>query len=88
MKRQHFHSPDKTMTAPTPIPITPPAASVEPFIDKKEVGRRLGIKPRTLDEWMKRGLLVRYKIARSVRFKWSEVEAHLAATCRVCHGAK
>lgn len=56
----------------------------EPFIDKGEVGRRTQMRPRTIDDWMKRGLLPYYKLGRSVRFKWSEVEAHLAANCRVC----
>lgn len=55
----------------------------ELFITKSEVGRRLGIKPRTIDAWMKEGRLVFYKIGRAVRFRWSEVQAHLAATCRV-----
>lgn len=57
---------------------------VEPYIRKGEVARRLGIKPRTTDQWMKDGKLVYLKVGRSVRFKWSEVEAHLAQTCRVC----
>ena len=56
----------------------------EPYIDKGEVGRRTQMRPRTIDDWMKRGLLPYYKVGRSVRFKWSEVEAHLAANCRVC----
>ena len=60
----------------------------EPYIDKAEVGRRLGMRPRTVDDWMKRGLLVYYKANRTVRFKWTEVEAHLAANCRVCRRNK
>ena len=56
----------------------------EPYIDKGEVGRRTQMRPRTINDWMKRGLLPYYKVGRSVRFKWSEVEAHLAANCRVC----
>jgi len=35
---------------------------------------------------MKRGILPYYKIGRSVSFKWSEIEAALARTCRVCRG--
>ena len=60
------------------------SSTVEPFIDKGEVGRRTQMCPRTIDDWMKRGLLPYYKLGRSVRFKWSEVESHLAANCRVC----
>ena len=59
----------------------------EVFIDKREIGRRLGIKPRTCDQWMKEGRLPFYRISRrAIRFRWSEVQAHLAATCRVVPG--
>ncbi len=57
--------------------------SIEPFINKREVAKRLGNTTRTVDNMMRRGLLPYYKIGRSVAFKWSEVEAHLAQTCRV-----
>ena len=57
---------------------------VEEFIDKREVARRLRKKLRTIDNWMRRGLLPYYKLGRSVCFKWSEVETHLGETCRVC----
>ena len=59
---------------------------VEEFINKAEVARRLKKRVRTVDNWMKRGILPYYKIGRSVAFKWSEVEAALAATCRVYRG--
>lgn len=55
----------------------------ESFIDKADVGRRLRVGLRTVEEWMRLGLLPYYKIGSSVRFKWSEVEAHLAKRCRV-----
>ncbi len=61
-----------------------PNPEPEPFVNKAEVGQRLGMRPRTIDEWMTRGLLPYYKLGRSVRFKWSEVERHLGQTCRVC----
>jgi len=66
------------------IPPPPSELAVEPFIDKREVARRLNKTVRTADNWMRRGLLPYYKIGRSVSFKWSEVEAHLGETCRVC----
>ena len=74
-----------TMNPPCrqPLPDSQPLATSEPielFINKLEVGRRTGMRPRTIDAWMKRGLLPYYKLGRSVRFKWSEVEAHLART--------
>ena len=61
-------------------PVTP----AESFIDKPEVSRRTLKTIRTIDNWMRAGLLPYYKIGRSVVFKWSEVEAHLAQNCRVC----
>ena len=65
--------------------MVPSGAAVEPFIGKAEVARRLGKKLRTIDNWMSRRLLPYYKIGRSVSFKWSEIEAALARTCRVNH---
>ncbi len=62
-----------------------PVAMAEPFIDTPEVARRLSKTLRTVDNYMVRGLLPYYKIGRSVSFKWSEIEARLAQTCRVCH---
>ena len=69
-------------TTPT-ITTNQPPALPEGFIGKKEVARRLNKGIRTVDYWMERGILPYYKIGRSVEFKWSEVEAHLAQTCRV-----
>ena len=63
----------KTETQPGP----------EGFIDKPEVARRMNKTLRTIDNWMKCGLLPYYKIGRSVVFKWSDVESHLTQTCRV-----
>jgi len=59
-------------------------AGPEGFINKPEVARRLNKTLRTVDNWMQRGLLPYFKIGRSVTFKWSDVEAHLAQNCRVC----
>jgi excisionase family DNA binding protein len=56
----------------------------EHFISKAEVARRLGKRVRTIDNWMRQGLLPYYKINHSVCFKWSEVERHLEQLCRVC----
>ena len=54
------------------------APVVETFINKKELALRLGKHLRTVDEWMKRGILPYYKIGRSVQFIWTEVQRHLA----------
>lgn len=56
----------------------------EEFINKAEVARRLRKKLRTIDNWMKRGILPYYKMGRSVSFKWSDVQTHLQSHYRVC----
>jgi predicted DNA-binding transcriptional regulator AlpA len=56
---------------------------IEPFIDKREVARRLQKKVRTIDNWMSAGILPYYKIKRSVQFRWSEIESALRKHCRV-----
>ena len=56
----------------------------EGFIDKAEVARRLNKRVRTIDNWMRQGILPYYKMGRSVGFKWSEVEKHLQGHFRVC----
>lgn len=61
----------------------PAVQTAEGFIGKEEVAKRLGKTLRTVDNWMQRRLLPYYKIGRSVSFRWSECEAHLAETCRV-----
>lgn len=63
------------------------AVPPEGFIGKAEIAQRLNKTLRTVDNWMQRGILPYYKIGRSVEFKWSEVEAHLAQTCRVTRRA-
>lgn len=63
-----------------------PAASEAPpsnaYLTKGEVARRLGVKPKTIGEWANQGRLPAYRLGPYLRFKWAEVEAHLAATCR------
>ena len=59
---------------------------VEPYICKKEAAQRLGCGMRTLDTWMRRGIVPFYKISKKVAFKWSEVEAVLERNCRVDRG--
>ena len=47
----------------------------EPYIDKTEVARRLGVQVRTIDNWMRQGKIPFFKIGRAVKFKWSDVDA-------------
>ena len=54
------------------------------YLTKPEVAERLRKTIRTIDNWMKRGILPYYKMGRSVSFKWSDVERHLDTNCRVC----
>jgi hypothetical protein len=55
---------------------------IEPFIDKREVALRLNKRVRTVDNWMRAGILPYYKISQSVSFKWSEIETALRKHCR------
>jgi excisionase family DNA binding protein len=65
---------------------SPAEASFEPHISKPETARRLNCGLRTLDAWMKRGLIPYYKIGRHVSFVWSEVQEHLRNNCRINRG--
>jgi predicted DNA-binding transcriptional regulator AlpA len=75
-----------TMQANQVVATGTQSVPVEEFINKSEVARRLKKTVRCVDNWMSRGILPYYKIGRSVAFKWSEIEAALARTCRVCRG--
>jgi len=56
----------------------------EPFINKREVARRLGRTVRTVDNWMRRGLLPYYKCSHVVTFRWSEIQAFMRENFQVC----
>jgi excisionase family DNA binding protein len=58
--------------------------AVEPFINKREVAKRLGNTTRTVDNMMRRGMIPYYKLGYRVAFRWSEIQSHLAQTCRIC----
>jgi hypothetical protein len=58
----------------------------EPYIDKPETARRLVCGVRTLDDWMKRGIVPYYKVSKRVMFRWSEVQKALERNCRVDRG--
>lgn len=66
----------------------PAAKPADEYLTKREVAERLRKKIRTIDNWMKRGILPYYKLGRTVSFKWSDVQAHLDANCRVLLGRR
>jgi hypothetical protein len=75
------------MTSELQQSVTATVVSVtEPFIGKVEAARRIGCGVRTLDAWMKRGIVPFYKISKKVAFKWSEIQAVLERNCRVDRG--
>ena len=47
------------------------------YMKKTELAKRLRRTPRTLEHWMKLGILPYFKIGRSVLFRWPDVERHL-----------
>jgi hypothetical protein len=60
------------------------AAMPEGDIDKRELAKRLGRTPRSVDTYMALGIVPFYKLGRrTVAFKWSEVDAHIMAHYRV-----
>ena len=77
-----------TMKKPSkPIPNPGDGIAVsEGYLDKVGVAKRLGVKPKTVAEWANQGKLPAYRVGTYLRFKWAEVEEHLAATSRVGHG--
>lgn len=73
----------KVILVEKPAAASATAMPFEYYIDKAEVSKRLCVQPRTVDDWMKKRILPFYKVGRSVRFKWSEIEKHLANTSRI-----
>lgn len=53
------------------------------YHDKHDVAAEFGITTRTLEQWMKRGLIPFFKIGKTVRFDLHSVRAHLEANCLV-----
>jgi excisionase family DNA binding protein len=53
------------------------------LISKTDVAQRLGKTPRTIEHWMRQGVIPYIKIGRgrraTVLFKWADIEAHLKA---------
>ena len=53
------------------------------FISKADVAIRLGKTPRTVEHWMRQGIIPYLKIGKgrraTVLFNWADIEAHLKA---------
>ena len=64
--------------------LSPADLAVEPYINKREVARRMGRTTRGVDKMMRRGQIPYYKWGYRVAYRWSEIQKHLAETCLVC----
>lgn len=73
---------DSAEREPTPNRNTLPR-STEGFISKADVAARLGKTARTVEQWMRRGVIPYIKIGKgrraTVLFKWADIEDHLKA---------
>ena len=49
----------------------------EELLTKKGIAPRLKLSVRSVDDWMREGRLPYLKCGKSVRFRWSDVVAHL-----------
>ena len=65
-----------------------PADAVGMYCHKKEIARWIGVTPRTLGIWVRQERVPAYRFGRFLRFKWSEVEAALAAGFRAKEGGR
>ena len=83
---KHLTTKHRSAPAGAVVPLAPLSAgelAVEPFINKKEVARRLGWSTRGVDNMMQRREIPYYKFGRRCAYRWSEILQHLAETCRV-----
>ena len=53
------------------------------WADRPQAAAHLGITTRTLTHWQNRRLVPFYRVGRCIRFKLSELDAHLARNSRV-----
>ena len=64
--------------------LSPADLAVEPFINKREVARRMGLTTRGVEKMMRRGQIPYYTWGYRRAYRWSEIQQHLAETCHVC----
>ena len=76
----------KTQSTEVAVPDSNQIPVGERYLSKMEVAARLGMTARTVEHWMRRGIIPYVKIGKgrraTVLFKWAEIEAHL----RKCFG--
>lgn len=63
---------------------TPLADAADRLLNKTELAAFFGVRTRTIENWMRLGLPY-FKIKRTVRFKLTDVMAHLESNHRRCH---
>jgi len=72
--------PESTDTAVPDASLIPPG---ERYLFKPKVAARFGMTARTIEHWMRLGIIPYLKIGRgrraTVLFKWTDIEAHLKA---------
>ncbi|MEK7676555.1 MAG: helix-turn-helix domain-containing protein [Verrucomicrobiota bacterium] len=54
------------------------------YLSKVHVADLLGVTPRTVDNFMRRGLIPFAKIGRTVRFRLVDIQQHVDQNFRVC----
>ncbi len=59
------------------------AGGTEKLLTKADVAQLCQVTERTIDAWMRNRSVVFYKIGRTVRFCWADLQAHWDAVCRV-----
>ena len=64
--------------------LSPADLAVEPYINKREVARRMGLTTRGVEKMMRRGQIPYYTWGYRRAYRWSEIQQHLAETCHVC----
>jgi len=65
---------DKQLEGAVQLEQIEPASIRESWVTKKVVAKHFGITLRTIDNWMKRGLLPHIRMGRNVRFKLCDVD--------------
>jgi len=71
---------DKNTKNQPSLPAVHPATEL---LSKPELARRLRRSPRSIEMWMRRGIIPYYKIERAVLFSWPDVQQTLNRRFRI-----